>query len=90
MPEEMLKFRNALEVRGVEWINNSNNFDRSFPFLDMIVYATVFRFNDSLWTVKSGFGTFGGDRGLLELRVDDGELVGSLTAQDVLRMMDDV
>lgn len=37
MPDEMINLRNALDARGVEWVNESDNLDRSFPFLNLIM-----------------------------------------------------
>lgn len=88
MPEEMILLRNALDARGTEWINATDNLDRSFPFLNMIIYRTQFYHKTELWSVISGYGTLGGYLGLLELRVGDNEVIGGLTAKDILERMD--
>lgn len=89
MPDEMINLRNALDARGVEWQNESDNLDRSFPFLNLIMYRTSFKWKNKRYSVICGYGTLGGTKGLLELHVDS-ETTGSLTAVDVLRIIDEV
>lgn len=87
MPDEMINLRNALDARGVEWQNESDNLDRSFPFLNLIMYRTSFKWKDRKYSVICGYGTLGGTKGLLELHVND-ETTGSLTAVEILERMD--
>lgn len=89
MPDEMMKLRNALDARGVMWVNESDNLDRSFPFLNLINYRTRYIWHDKEFSVISGYGTLGGIKGLLELHKDD-ETIGSLTAVQILEMMDNI
>lgn len=88
MPEEMIKLRNALDARGIEWSNESDNLDRSFPFLNLIMYRTTFKWKDRKYSVICGYGTLGGIKGLLELHKGNDDPVGSLTAVEVLERMD--
>lgn len=89
MPEEMIYLRNALEARGIEYSNDSDNLDRSFPFLNLIMYRTSFKWKDKRYSVICGYGTLGGTKGLLELHINN-ETKGSLTAVDILKIMDEV
>lgn len=88
MPEEMTKLRNALDVRGIEWTDNTQDEERSFPFLDMNIYGTNFNVHGRRYEVISGFSTLGGQWGLLELKVDNSNPIGSLTAEGVLSILD--
>ena len=88
MPEEMIKLRNALSARGIKWHDLSSNYGRTFPFEDMTIYCTHFGYECREYTVTSGFGTFGADRGLLQLDLDGEETQGSLTAENILTIMD--
>ena len=88
MPTEMINLRQALDARGVQYYNESDNLDRSFPFLNLINYKTRYIWHDKEYSVISGYGTLGGTKGLLELHYND-ETIGSLTAVDILRIMDD-
>lgn len=88
MPEEMILLRNALTSRGVEWQNESDNLDRSFPFLNLIMYRTSFKWKNKRYSVICGYGTLGGTKGLLELHKGNDDPVGSLTAVEVLERMD--
>ena len=87
MPEEMNKLRLALTARDIEYEDLSDDFDRSFPFFDMTLYKTCFKYNGQSYVVVSGVGTQGGEHGLLELTIDQGERIGSLTAEGVLKIM---
>ena len=88
MPEEMRRLRNALQARGVEYEDRSDDFDRSFPFFDMTLYKIWFKHNGHTYEAMSGVGTLGNEWGLIELRVDQGEPFGSMTAEGVLKMLD--
>lgn len=87
MPEEMTRLRYALDVRGIRYEDESDDFDRSFPFFDMTLYKTHFKHNSHDYMAMSGVGTLGGEWGLLELRVDNGDPVGSVTADYILTLM---
>ena len=87
MPEEMQRLRAALDVRGIEYQDLSDDFDRSFPFYDMTIYKIRYIFKGTTYEVITGLGTMGGDWGLLELRQDH-EIKGSMTAEGILKLMD--
>ena len=53
------------------------------------MYRTSFKWKNKRYSVICGYGTLGGTKGLLELHVDS-ETTGSLTAVDVLRIIDEV
>ena len=89
MPEQMTLLRNALDARKIEWLDDSDDLDRSFPFLNMTIYRTKYVFKNRIWSVICGVGTFGADYGLLELMIDNNEPIGSLSASTILGMMDD-
>lgn len=88
MPEEMQRLRSALNARGIEYQDLSDDFDRSFPFYDMTLYKIRFIYQKKRYEVMTGIGTLGGDWGLLELRVDQEEPKGSMTAEGILNYMD--
>lgn len=87
MPEEMQKLRAELSDKDIGYEDLSDDFDRSFPFFDMTLYKTRYKFADQVYVVVSGVGTLGGEWGLLELSVDQGEPIGSLTAEGILKIM---
>lgn len=90
MPSEMIFLRNALNARNVSYIDASDDEQKSFPFMNLTIYRTKFIWKDHFFSVISGYGTFGGDKGLLELMVDSNEPFGSLRAVDVIKIMDEV
>lgn len=87
MPDEMRELRTLLTAKGVEWQDESDDFDRSFPFLDLTIYRTRFKYNGHEYVVSSGLGTLGGDWGLLEMRVDNNNPVGSLSANSIIQII---
>ena len=90
MSDEMINLRRALDARGVEWQNASDNLDRSFPFLNLIIYRTHWTYNGHRYSAICGLGTWGGDKGLLEMWADwMDDHKGSLTATEVLQLMED-
>lgn len=86
MPEEMNILREILTNRGIKWSDRSDK--PGFPLLDLAIYRTRFNHNGVEWSVISGFGTYGGDKGLLEVMIGSGDPVGHLTAADVVNLMD--
>lgn len=88
MPEEMQTLRAALNARGIEYQDLSDDFDRSFPFYDMTLYRIRYIYKGKRYEVMTGIGTLGGDWGLLELRVNQEDPKGSMTAEGILKLMD--
>ena len=83
IPEEMLKLRNVLNSRGVVWYDRTEK--PSFSLLDLTIYRTWFIHKGKEWLVSCGYPI----TDTLEVRIEDYNRVGNLTAQDVLLMMDD-
>lgn len=88
MPEEMVKFRNVLNSRGITYIDRSEK--PSFSLIDLTIYRTWFIYKGREWSVISGYGTYGGEEGLLEVMVDNDNPRGRMTARDVIEMMEEV
>lgn len=86
MPEEMIKLRNVLNSREIPYLDRTEK--PGFALMDLTIYRTWFIYKGKQWSVISGYGTYGGDKGLLEVMVDDYNPMGSLTAQEVIMLMD--
>lgn len=81
MPDEMIKLRKELDKLGVPWEDAS---DDKF----MKIYRTRFYIGKKRWSVVSGYGTYGGEAGLLETwtsMINDGEPKGFMTAEDIVK-----
>lgn len=88
IPEEMIRLRNVLNSRNVQWIDRSEK--PSFSLIDLTIYRTWFIYKGREWSVISGYGTYGGEEGLLEVMVDNDNPRGHMTARDVIEMMEEV
>ena len=88
MPTEMMILRQILDEKGIEW--EDDTFDRrdGFPFLDLSIYRTKFRYDGHLYSVISGYATYGGEYGLLEVMIDSNDPIGSLTHEGVLNLIE--
>ena len=86
MPEEMNILREILTNRGIKWKDRSDK--PGFPLIDLAIYRTRFSFQNKEWSVICGYGTYGGDKGLLEVMIGDGDPIGHLSAKDVVNLMD--
>lgn len=84
--EEMKKLRAWLDENNIKWEDDSS-------WLDFWVCRTHFWYDDYMWSVIHGYGTWGGfglngnDGELLEVMVtavNGGNPVGWLTAKDVI------
>lgn len=86
MPDEMIKLRKELDKLGVPWEDVS---DDKF----MKIYRTRFYIGKKRWSVISGYGTYGGEAGLLEtwtLTLNGGDPMGWLSAKDVIEKVKEV
>ena len=94
--EEMQKLRDGLDARGIPWIDHSETGDSGSGYW---MCRTRFEYNDTIWSVIHGYGSYGGydvfckkDSELLECMCDlvnDGEPEGHLTADDVFKLMEE-
>ena len=93
MVKEMLKLREMLTDKGIEWHDASTP-----PDYPLKIDRTHFNYIGFSWSVINGFGTYGGydsfehkkNQGLLEVMsaaVGDGEPIGYLTAENVMRLV---
>lgn len=88
IPEEMAKLRTMLNALGVKWVDNSTKYPIIDDF-DMNIYRTYYDYKGLNYSVICGMGTYGGDKGLLEVWIHrDEEPTGWHTADDVLAMME--
>lgn len=94
MCNEMIKLRQMLDDRGIKWEDVSTVYSQ-FKFY---IHRTHFTFDEIDYSVINGCGTYGGydsfdhvNEGLLELwaeDVNDGEPVGFLTAEEIIRWIE--
>lgn len=108
--DEMLKLREALDNRGIEWKDESTICTQQMiddmvktgiakKYADSTMYRTHFWHKGWFYSVIHGRGSYGGvhilsgyDAGLLECKCDKvngGEPLGYLTADDVINIIDD-
>ena len=92
--EEMQKLREYLDSKNIEYDDDSEEWITGW------ICRTHFNYKDNFWSVINGLGTYGGfcldekqNPGQLELMVNcvnDGEPVGYLKAEDVIKYMEGV
>lgn len=95
--KEMQKLRDYLDNKGIEWRDNSDELANAITGI-WFICRTRFELNRNIWSVVNGNGTYGGvdiftgkNAGLLELMtnsVNDGEPVGHLTADEVIKYIE--
>lgn len=93
MCEEMIKLREWLDEQEIDWFDDSCTLDTLF-----FMYRTKFYIDGNSFSVINGVGSYGGcvdvnakNLGLLECWVyEKGAPKGYLTAEDVIRMVEDV
>lgn len=88
MPQEMKLLRQVLDKKGIEWVDDTLDKSEGFPFLDLSIYRTKFRYNGHFYSVISGYGTYGGEHGLLEMMRDSNDPIGSLTHEGVIDIIE--
>ena len=96
MPLEMQKLRTMLDEMGIKWQDKSaiypedkilaimNRYNVPREIADVSMYRTHFNAIGCHYSVICGYGTYGGEKGELEMMVDDGEVTGWLTAEDII------
>ena len=95
-PNEMQKLRTMLTEMGIKWQDKSaiypenkiceimNMYNVSREIADVSIYRTHFYVGDYHYSVICGYNTYGGEKGLLEMMVDDEDPTGWLTAEDII------
>ena len=87
IPEEMAKLRTTLTAMGVHWYDDTETFPMGMD-MDFSIYRTKYKYKGSEYSVICGYGTYGGDEGLLEVWISrKGEPTGYHTADDIIAMM---
>ena len=81
MPKEMIKLRQMLDDMGIEWEDVSEHYGN---LIDITIYRTHFEHKGRHISVITGHGTYGGNKGLLEMWGGNGEPEGYLTAEEVI------
>lgn len=89
IPEEMARLRAMLTEMGVEWRDDSSIHLFKNPYVgNMDIYRMKYKYKGYEYSVICGYGTYGGDEGLLEVWIDrKGEPTGWHTADDIIAMM---
>lgn len=80
MLKEMIKLRQMLDGMGIEWEDVSSH----LRYEEISIYRTHFEHKGRHISVIIGDGTYGGDKGLLEMWDGNGEPEGWLTAEEVI------
>lgn len=99
--DEMKKLRNMLDKKGVQWVDVSsilteaviNRIMRecnvSREWADSSMWRTHFTYKGYFFSVIYGYGSYGNESGLLECMIGGEEPEGGLTANDVLKLMEE-
>lgn len=95
-PDEMQKLRTMLDDMGIKWHDESDIMPQAeiehgmrklgVPemFVDCTIFRTKFTIGEIYCSVISGYCTYGGEEGLLEMMYSGGEVTGWLTAEDII------
>ena len=96
MQKKKKKLRTMLTEMGIKWQDKSliypedkiiyimNMYNLSREIADVSIYRTRFDAIGCHYSVICGYGTYGGEEGLLEMMVDDEDPTGCLTAEDII------
>lgn len=93
MCNEMIKLRQWLFRNGIEW-EDASSFVLKLKSIGII--RTVFEYKGHSVSAVHGYGTYGGygvagtDAGLLEIMVDGNDPEGYLTADDVIKRLEEI
>ena len=102
MCDEMIKLRNALDEKGVQWEDKSTIYpdyeirytmrklNVSRECADSSMWRTHFSYKGYFFSVIYGYGAYGYYDGKLECMVGGEEPEGSMTAEDVLKRMEEL
>lgn len=102
MVDEMIKLRKILDDRNIEWKDESSHYKLSMGG-EIIIDRTHFTVKGHRFSAINGFGTYGGytarkedNLGKIELMeldgalFNDGEPVGHLFADDVIKQLEEI
>lgn len=78
---EMQKLRKLLDSMGIKWRDMSSIYSQD---KQCSIYRTKFTVNGVKFSVAYGFCTYGGEYGLLEMKIGDADPTGWLTAEDII------
>lgn len=96
IPSEMQKLRTMLKEMGIKWQDKSaicpenmildimDMCNVSREIADTSIYRTHFDAIGYHYSIICGYGTYGGEEGLLEMMVDGEDPTGWLTAEDII------
>jgi hypothetical protein len=92
MPEEMKKLRKMLTAMSIKWHDKSTVYE---PYeivdhkilLNLCIYRTHFNYKGKFHSVICGYGTYGGQEGLLEMMIGNNDPSGWHTAEDIIKIL---
>lgn len=86
MPKEMNKLRKMLNAMGIKWHDKTDR--HGIPgLIDLTIYRTHFNYKGKLYSVILGYGTYGGQEGLLEMMIGNNDPSGWHTAEDIIEIL---
>lgn len=100
--DEMVKLRNALDEKGVQWEDKSTIYPEnkiqeimsrcnvSRKYADASMWRTHFTYKGYFFSVIYGYGSYGYYDNKLECMIGGEEPEGGMTAEDVLKRMEEL
>lgn len=94
MTEEMNRLRQLLRLKKIEWIDRSDPADGGTIHIDRTFFMHETGEKTHFVSVIHGSGTYGGislngdDKGLLEIQIDRRAPRGCLTADEIMKMIE--